>query len=61
VETQKDNISAEFLKFIEKKDKLHKEEILKNVQVVRDEITLEFERATKVVDNIKTEELNKAL
>jgi hypothetical protein len=31
------------------------------VQVARDELTSEFERATRVVDNIKTEELNRAL
>jgi len=56
---QKDDISAEFLKSIEKKDKLHKEEIQKTMQDVRDELMLEFERATRVVDNLKIEELNK--
>jgi hypothetical protein len=61
LKTQKDNISAEFLKAIEQKDKLHKEEIEKTVQVVRDELTSEFERATRVVDNIKTKELNKRI
>jgi hypothetical protein len=38
MKNQKDNISTKFLKVIEQKDKLHKEEIEKIVQVVRDEM-----------------------
>jgi hypothetical protein len=38
LKTLKDDISVEFLKVVEKKDKLHKEEIQKTVQTVKDEL-----------------------
>jgi hypothetical protein len=61
IKTQKDNIIAELLKAVEEKEKIHKEEIRKVVQATKGELTLEFERITRVAKTIHTKESNKAL
>jgi predicted nucleic acid-binding Zn-ribbon protein len=61
LQTQKDNISIEFLKEVEEKEKLHKEEMEKVVQATKGELTSEFERIARATETLHTEELNKAL
>jgi hypothetical protein len=54
MKVQKDNISIEFLKVAEEKEKSTRKRLKNVIQVTMSEITLEFERMTIVVETLHT-------